>query len=108
MIYVFLGNDEKAKQSKIADLRKKYLGFPSGSPSSKPVGPHDAEKFDYDHFFAAKLDPQVLKKSLLAIPAVAKKRLILVRDCHKLTAHNQKIILEQAALKISTTLLVTL
>ena len=82
MIYLFLGSDRAAKDLKIADIKKKYLAD------------SDALKLDYESLHGAKLDADTLKQALLAIPAVSKKRLLLIRAVDKLDAHNKNMILE--------------
>jgi len=77
-----LGEDRLAKEEKINEVKATCL------PSN------DAMKFDYELLHGTKLDPAALKKSLLALPAVAAKRLILIRSAEKLSPHNKKIILE--------------
>jgi DNA polymerase III delta subunit len=82
MIYLLLGEDRLAKDQKINEIKAACL------PSD------DALKFDYELLHALKLDPSVLKKALVALPAVAKKRLILIRTFEKLSPHNKDIILD--------------
>jgi DNA polymerase III delta subunit len=82
MIYLLLGEDRLAKDQKINEIKAACL------PSD------DALKFDYELLHALKLDPSVLKKALIALPAVAKKRLILIRTFEKLSPHNKDIILD--------------
>jgi DNA polymerase III delta subunit len=81
MIYLFLGEDTLAKDAKIAELKKNL--FPSP----------EALSFDYELLDAHKLDPENLKKTLLTLPALVKKRLILIRNCHQLkTLHKDLIV----------------
>lgn len=82
MVYLFFGEDRAAKERKIAEIKKKCLA--SG----------DARTLDYECLHAAKLSPAVLKKALLALPAVAQRRLVLIRAVDKLSAHNKNIILD--------------
>ncbi|MCK5082039.1 MAG: hypothetical protein KAR31_03950 [Candidatus Omnitrophica bacterium] len=82
MIYLLLGEDRLAKDQKINEIRASCL------PSD------DAIKFDYELLHGIKLDPSVLKKALIALPAVAKKRLILIRNFEKLSEHNKEIVLD--------------
>ena len=81
MIYLFLGPDQIAKDAKIHDIKTKLL-------------PLNAFSFDYEVLYSQKLDPETLKKALMALPAVAKERLVVVRECHKLTKHHEDLILE--------------
>ena len=82
MIYLFLGEDGEAKEQKIAEIKKTCL------PSD------DALKLDYELLHGSKLDPAVLKKALIALPAISKRRLILIRSVEKLNTQNKKIILD--------------
>lgn len=80
MIYLLLGEDRPAKDQKVNEIKISCLSS------------DDARKLDYELLHAIKLDSGVLKKAILALPAVAKRRLILIRTAEKLSAHNQEII----------------
>lgn len=82
MIYLLLGDDRSAKDRKIAEIKTACLFS------------DDALKFDYELLSGFKLDPDVLKKALSALPAIAKTRLILIRDVEKLSSHNKNMILD--------------
>ena len=82
MTYLFLGEDTLAKDQKIAELKKKILV------------PPQSFQFDYELLSAAKLEPEVLKKALMALAAIAAKRLIIIRECHRLSPHNQEILFQ--------------
>ena len=82
MIYLFLGEDREAKEQKIAEIKKTCL------PSD------DALKLDYECLYGSKIDPSELKKSLIALPAISGKRLILIRMVEKLNTQNKKILLD--------------
>ena len=73
MIYLFLGDDGRAKDAKIAEIKAKFF---NGSP--------EALAFDFDNFDAGQLPADALKKALLTLPAIAPRRLIIVRQIHKL------------------------
>ncbi len=85
MYYLFIGQDSSLKDKKIFDLKKQIL------PTN------EALKFDYDGLYGSKLDSKQLKKSLISLPAIAKKRLVVIRDSHKLSPANKEIVF--AALK---------
>lgn len=53
--------------------------------------------FDYEVLYGTKCDPLTLKKTLITLPAIAKKRVVFLRDCHKLSDHNQELLSEFAA-----------
>lgn len=94
MIYLLLGEDSPAKDQKIADLKRKFLSSA------------EALEFDYEVLDGDKLEPSTLKKALLALPAVAKKRLIVIRTAHKLNAQNKKLVLELAQSKTDHAVLI--
>lgn len=82
MITIFLGDNPVAKDQKIEGIRAKVL------PDA------DALQFDYEILHAVKLDTDDLKKSLLILPVISQKRLIVIRNAHKLSAAHQKILSE--------------
>ena len=79
---IFLGQDTVAKDKKIAEFKQRHLLSP------------EAFKFDYEVLHGSKLAPDILKKALMALPAVSQKRVILIRECHALNARNKKITME--------------
>lgn len=81
MTYLLLGPDLKSKQEKIAELRQQILTSP------------EAVQFDCDILYAAKLEADTLTKSFLNLPAVAKKRLIIIYGGHDLKAREQEVLL---------------
>ena len=82
MTYLFLGEDSPAKDHKIAELKKKIL------PNSQSF------QFDYETLHAAKLEGPNLKKALMNLPALAPRRLVVIRECHRLSAQNQDILVQ--------------
>jgi len=82
MIYLLLGEDGAAKESKIAQIKAQNL------PSD------DALKLDFESIDGQKCDPAQLKKALLALPAISKNRLIHIQSTEKFNDHNKKIILD--------------
>ncbi|MBU0469481.1 MAG: hypothetical protein KKD07_06215 [Candidatus Omnitrophica bacterium] len=84
MIYLLLGDENALKSQKIDELKKQYICS------------NEEFQFDYETLDGNKLDPAVLKKSLISLPVVAKRRVILIHSCQKLSDHNKKIILEFA------------
>ncbi|MFA5059498.1 MAG: hypothetical protein WC676_02610 [Candidatus Omnitrophota bacterium] len=82
MTYLFLGEDTAAKDVKLREIKQK--AFPNS----------DALQFDFEVLHAYKLEPEILKKSLMALPAVAPQRLVMIREGQKLTAHHKEILLE--------------
>lgn len=82
MVYLFYGDDRAAKEGQIAKIKADCLRSP------------EALKFDYEFLHGVKLDPDTFKQALIALPAVAPKRLVLVRAVEKLDAPNQAILTE--------------
>jgi len=82
MTYIFLGPASEQKRAKINEIKKKWLVS------------RNSQQFDYQVLYANKLDPKILKKTLLALPAVSKKCVILLHQFHKLTAQNKEIVFE--------------
>lgn len=82
MIYLLLGDQNALKSQKIDELKNQFIGS------------NEELQFDYETLDGHKLDPAVLKKSLMSLPVVAKRRVIIVHACHKLSDHNKKMILD--------------
>ena len=82
IVYLFLGEDKEQKTAKIAELKSKYL-------SSR-----ESFEFDYEPLYGHKLEPDTLKKALIALPAVSPQRVVLIRECDKLSPQNRDILLE--------------
>ena len=82
MTYLFLGQDNVSKDAKISEIKKKYLISAQ------------AEKFDYDVLYAQKLDSDKLKESLFSLPVLSKHRIIVIKDCHRLSPPQKKLLVE--------------
>ena len=85
MIYFLLGENTAGKDAKIAAWKQEYLISAQ------------ANNFDYEVLSGHKCDSFVLKKALIALPALAPQRVVLLHECHKLSDHNQELIIEFAA-----------
>ena len=72
MHYLLLGENSLAKDQKIAEIKKKLLTS------------DESLKFDYETLHGTKLDSAVLKKALIALPAVSKKKTYLYPRCWKI------------------------
>jgi len=94
MTYTFIGPDLPKKDAKITELKTKIFTDPS------------AMSFDYEVLYAHKLDSDTLKKSLLSLPHIAPKRLIVLHQCERLKDHNLEIVLEFLKNQPKTTVLV--
>lgn len=82
MIYLVCGLDTFAKDQKIFDLKNTL--FSSSSQSS----------LDVEILSGSKLDPSILKKSLISMPILGQHRLVLIRDADGLTAQARVMILD--------------
>ena len=82
MLYLFLGENTPSKDEKILNLKNEYIQSPT------------AISFDFEVLYAQKLIPEELKKSLVTLPIVSAKRVILIHEIDKLSEHNQSLILQ--------------
>ena len=94
MTYLFIGPDLPKKDAKIADIKTKFFSDPA------------AIAFDYEVLYAHKLDGDTLKKSLLSLPHMAPKRLVVIHQGERLKDHNLEIVLEFLSDQPKTTVLV--
>jgi len=94
MIIFLFGSDNLAKDSKISEIKKKYIATA------------DSENFDFETLYSDKLNSDDLKKALVALPAVSKKRLVVLRGIQKLSKHSKEIIVEFSQKDESATVLV--
>ncbi len=81
MVYLLLGDDTAAKDVKIAEIK------------SKIFKDQQSALFDFDNLDAKELSAQALKKSLMSLPVAAAKRLIVLRQVHKLKAADITVLL---------------
>ena len=82
MTYLFLGQDTLAKDTKLTELKKQFLKI------------KEAFEFDLETLYAQALGSDELKKSLLNLPVISKKRVVVIKDAHKLSPHNKELIEE--------------
>jgi len=94
MTYLLIGPDLPKKDAKIAELKAKIFSDPA------------AIAFDYEVLYAHKLDSDTLKKSLLSLPHLAPKRLVVVHQGERLKDHNLEIVLDFLKDQPQTTVLV--
>ncbi len=80
MIYILLGEDAQAKDNKISQIKSSLIPDPQAIP-------FDFESLDAQHLSAANL-----KKSLMALPVIAKKRLVLIRHAQQLKSDPIKVL----------------
>ena len=81
MAQLFLGDDLARKDIQIAALKTAFFKDPQ------------AVHFDHENLDAAVLPADTLKKSLITLPAVAPKRLVIVRNVHKLKSADAAVLL---------------
>ncbi|MDP8265290.1 MAG: hypothetical protein P9M12_07460 [Candidatus Aceula lacicola] len=79
MTYLLVGQSP-SKENKISEIKTNIL-------TSK-----ESLFFDYEVLYAHKLSVEVLKKSLISLPSVSQKRVVLIRQAHDLNAQAKKII----------------
>jgi len=94
MIYIFLGEDTLAKDKEIDLLKQKFLSSP------------EALRFDYEVLHAHKLTAEDLKKALISLPAIASQRLVVIRECHRLSAQNQQLVADHVSSQFQDTVLI--
>ncbi|MBF0483821.1 MAG: hypothetical protein HQL25_03845 [Candidatus Omnitrophica bacterium] len=82
MIYFLIGDKVDEKDAKLAEIKKSVLGTSI-----------EAENFDYEMFYADDLDSDQLKKSLISISAVARQRVIVIKNIKKLNKALQETLL---------------
>lgn len=82
MTYLFVGQDLVKKDAKIADLRNKLFKDPSSLA------------FDFEMISGHKLNSDNLRKSLLSLPQMSSQRMVVIRQCEKLSEHNREILLD--------------
>lgn len=82
MAHLLLGEDLKAKDAKIAQLRSAVFKDPQ------------ALNFDFESLDAFGLAADILKKSLITLPVLSPKRLVLLRNVHKLKAADAAVLVQ--------------
>lgn len=82
MIYLLLGEDSLLKDEKIKAIKQK-AGIVD-----------DGFSFDAETVHGHKLSPADLKKTLVSLPALVERRVVVIRQLTKLTPYNQKLLLE--------------
>jgi len=79
--YLLSGEDSLAKDQKIEEIKSKIL------PSNEAI------KFDFEILYGTKLHSDILKKSLVALPAIASQRVLVIHAIQKFSPHNKELIL---------------
>ncbi len=82
MIHLFLGDDLAAKDAGIAEIKNKFF-----------KNYQEALSFDFDNLDADKLPDDALSKSFLTLPVIAPRRLIILRQVHKLRSGDAQVLL---------------
>src|ERR1700688_4600632 len=81
MIYLFLGDDLPAKDSRITEIKNKLF-----------KDSQEALAFDLDNLDAKELGDNALKKAFLTLPVIAPHRLIILRQVHKLKSADIQVL----------------
>jgi len=82
MIYLFLGSDLPAKDTRIAEIKNKLF-----------KDSQEALAFDLDNLDASQLGDNALKKAFLTLPVIAPHRLIVLRQIHKLKSADIQVLI---------------
>ena len=83
MIYLFLGDDLKAKDTKISEIKNRIFNNAEA-----------ALAFDLDNLDAKELGEDALKKAFLTLPVIAPHRLIILRQIHKLKSADIQVLIK--------------
>ena len=111
MIYLFVGEDELAKQEKIQSLKNEILRpcGPQDDPSaqnSNKIFPRGqlfegakrgawAESFNYEAFYAKELTLPLLNEALSRVPVGVKQRLLVIKDILRFKDNFQALLLSR-------------
>ena len=85
MIYLLLGEDTQAKDTKISQIKSHWLTLP------------EAIHFDFESLDAQQVSSANLKKSLLSLPMTSTKRVILIRHVQNLKNEAALVLLSFAS-----------
>jgi DNA polymerase III delta subunit len=85
MIYLFLGEPSPSKEQAITRLKNKLMPDPQ------------ARIFDYDALDGMEVGSAGLKQSLMALPALGPRRLVMIRNANKLKDNQQDLLAEFGA-----------
>lgn len=83
MIYLFIGEDNFSKDTRLKRLKEEYLT-------------RQNEQFNLDILYAQDLNLKDLQEQLLRLPFKAKKRLIIIKDSQRLKEEIKKFLLAYA------------
>ena len=78
MVYLLIDKDYQARQKRLQTLREDVISSP------------EAEAFDLDVLHAPQLNPDTLRKALIALPVIASQRLVVIKTARKLSTANQE------------------
>src|SRR3989338_8211720 len=81
MVYLLLGEDLKAKDARIVQIKSK--SFPD----------LQALNLDLDSLDASGLTTDTLKKALITLPVLSAKRLVVLRNTHKLKPDDSAVLM---------------
>ena len=83
MIYLFIGEDNFSKDTRLKRLKEEYLS-------------RQTEQFNLDILYAQELGLKEFQERLLRLPFKAKKRLVVVKDSQRLKEEIKKFLLTYA------------
>lgn len=86
MHYLFLGEDNLSKDLEIESVKKSIFS------KNLSASYNDALHFDYQILHGDKCDPATLKKALIALPTIAEKRIVVIRNGDKLNKQNKDLL----------------
>jgi DNA polymerase III delta subunit len=89
MIYLFLGEPSPTKEQDILRWRDQ-------------LAPLENRAFDYETLDGYKIDSSGFKQSLIALPVLSKKRVVLIRNAQQLSVEQQNLLGEFAGADSST------
>ncbi|MDP2938580.1 MAG: hypothetical protein Q8O13_00635 [Candidatus Omnitrophota bacterium] len=92
-IYFFIGEDSVSKDRKIAAIKNEIFA-------------NIHSTLDYELFWSDSLEPNKLKEALNSLPAVSKKRIIVIKEVDKLAPANKHLLLSFAKTSPKNTLLI--
>ncbi|MBF0532008.1 MAG: hypothetical protein HQL23_02805 [Candidatus Omnitrophica bacterium] len=82
MFTLLLGEDRAAKDQQIARLKQELLPM------------KESQEFDLETLYGTQCDGDTLKKALIALPAVAAQRLVVIYEAEKLNEAGQQVLRE--------------
>ena len=97
MIYLFVGEDELAKQEKIHSLKNEILRPCALQDDPASIAKREvwAESFNYEALYAKELTLSLLNEALSRVPAGVKQRLLVIKGILKFKDNFQDFLLSR-------------